>query len=254
MNGEQLWKAYSLERTTANRNALVGFYMPLAVAAAEAVMNRVRRPEVTRDDLLQAGSIGLWKAVEKFDVTAGVRFETFSYKLIHGAVLDHLRSMALTSRRIRRRAKEIEAASDSIYKRTGWKPTREEIQKELRISGKLMAWYERDSLLDVKFCSASKIVAVEDKDPIALSDALPETGEVCPPCYVEGRDTVDYILRDLSGEDRMVMKMYYVGGLGMEAIGSAVGIGESMISRKMTGISQRLQTRREEIEAELLEV
>ena len=65
---------------------------------------------VDAGDLVSAGVFGLIDAVERFDPTRGVKFETFAVPRIRGAVFDGLRSLDWVPRSVRSRAREVESA------------------------------------------------------------------------------------------------------------------------------------------------
>lgn len=71
---------------------------------------------VEYDDLVSYGSIGLLDAIEKFDSQKGVKFETYAYTRIKGAIIDCVRSQDFLPRSIRQKAKEIERVYIEIEK------------------------------------------------------------------------------------------------------------------------------------------
>ena len=86
------WVRFTAERDPAIREQLVLQYAPLVkyVAGRLAIM----LPRVMdSDDVLSSGVLGLIEAIDRFDPTTGVKFETYAISRIRGAILDELRSL-----------------------------------------------------------------------------------------------------------------------------------------------------------------
>ena len=82
------------------RNRLVEQYLPLVKYNAERIWARL--PDgVELDDLISAGVFGLMDAIDAFDLTRGVKFETYCVPRIRGAMLDELRTMDWVPRLVR---------------------------------------------------------------------------------------------------------------------------------------------------------
>ena len=88
----ELWREFKEHPTTPLRNRLVERYLPLVKYNAERIWQRL--PEgVDLDDLISAGVFGLMDAIDAFDLSRGVKFETYCVPRIRGAMLDELRTM-----------------------------------------------------------------------------------------------------------------------------------------------------------------
>ena len=97
------WVRFTAERDPAIREQLVLQYAPLVkyVAGRLAIM----LPRVMdSDDVLSSGVLGLIEAIDRFDPTTGVKFETYAISRIRGAILDELRSLDWIPRSARQRS------------------------------------------------------------------------------------------------------------------------------------------------------
>ncbi|MGD0899296.1 MAG: sigma factor, partial [Thermoguttaceae bacterium] len=85
---EQLWIEFKQDITNQElRNRLVELYLPLVKYNGERIWSRL--PEgVELDDLISAGVFGLMDAIDAFDLSRGVKFETYCVPRIRGAMLD----------------------------------------------------------------------------------------------------------------------------------------------------------------------
>ena len=89
----RVWREYKDDPTNQDlRNRLVERYLPLVKYNGERIWARL--PEgVELDDLISAGVFGLMDAIDAFDLSRGVKFETYCVPRIRGAMLDELRTM-----------------------------------------------------------------------------------------------------------------------------------------------------------------
>ena len=129
---QQLWHDYRAVPTVGLRNRLVEHYMPLVKYNAERIWARL--PDgVELDDLTSAGVFGLLDAIEAFDLTRGVKFETYCVPRIRGAMLDELRTMDWVPRLVRSKQSKVDAATKELETALGRKPTAEELSTKLGI-------------------------------------------------------------------------------------------------------------------------
>ena len=90
-NVDRLWAAYRRSPTDAARNRLVEAYQPLVREVVRRFAYRLPR-SVERGDLDTAANFGLISAIEGFDPSRGVRFESYCELRVKGALLDELRN------------------------------------------------------------------------------------------------------------------------------------------------------------------
>ncbi|NBT95838.1 MAG: sigma-70 family RNA polymerase sigma factor [Chloroflexi bacterium] len=83
------------------------------------------------DDVLSSGVLGLIEAIDRFDPTTGVKFETYAISRIRGAILDELRSLDWIPRSARQRSQEIAKAFTRLEVEYGRPPTDEEVARTL---------------------------------------------------------------------------------------------------------------------------
>src|SRR3990172_1121826 len=79
------------------------------------------------EDILSYGTIGLIEALDRFDDTKGVKFETYAISRIRGAIIDALRSLDRLPRSVRQKAKRLEQTTVSLTVELGREPTDAEI-------------------------------------------------------------------------------------------------------------------------------
>src|SRR5215210_7742066 len=124
---QEIWKAYKIDPSRVElRNRLVERYLSLVKYNAERIWSRL--PEgVELDDLISAGVFGLMDAIDAFDLSRGVKFETYCVPRIRGAMLDELRTMDWVPRLVRSKASKLNEAIKTLETRLGRAPTDAEL-------------------------------------------------------------------------------------------------------------------------------
>jgi RNA polymerase sigma factor FliA len=113
------------------RDRLVVNYAPLVKHVAGRVLGRMTGP-VDREDVLSWGIVGLLDAIETYDPGRRSKFESYAISKIRWSILDELRRVDPLSRRVRRRAREVELAKGELAQRLGRTPT-EEVARQLGV-------------------------------------------------------------------------------------------------------------------------
>lgn len=238
----EVWKAYKADPTnTALRNRLVEQYMPLVRYNGERIWARL--PEgVELDDLISAGIFGLMDAIDAFDMSRGVKFETYCVPRIRGAMLDELRTMDWVPRLVRSKASKLQEATKELETRHGRQPTEQELAEHMGLSIQELEkmildanavnlvslnkkWYETDSYKDVR-----EIDILEDKK-----------GED-PTRRVQKNDLMRLVTKGLNRNERLIIILYYYEELTMKEIGATLDLSESRVSQMHSSIVQRLQS------------
>jgi RNA polymerase sigma factor for flagellar operon FliA len=236
----QLWQDYRAHPTVDGRNRLLEHYLPLVKYNAERIWARL--PDgVELDDLMSAGVFGLMDAVDAFDLTRGVKFETYCVPRIRGAMLDELRTMDWVPRLVRSKQSKVEVAKKALEAALGRPPRPEELAAKLGVPldqidqfvGEATAanlvslnkkWYETDSYKDVR-----EIDILEDKK------AEDPTGRL------QNHDLMRLVTRGLNRNERLIVILYYYEEMTMKEIGATLNLSESRVSQMHSSIVARLQ-------------
>src|SRR6266581_7994619 len=130
----QIWQSFKADPENQEmRNRLVEMYLPLVKYNGERIWSRL--PEgVELDDLVSAGVFGLMDAIDAFDLSRGVKFETYCVPRIRGAMLDELRTMDWVPRLVRSKHTKVEEARKTLEAALGRPPRPEELAERMGIS------------------------------------------------------------------------------------------------------------------------
>ena len=237
----QIWRKYKQEPDNRNlRNRLVEEYLPLVKYNGERIWSRL--PDgVDLDDLISAGVFGLMDAINAFDLTRGVKFETYCVPRIRGAMLDELRTMDWVPRLVRSKASKLNEAIKTLEARLGRQPNENELATQMSMTvpelEKMISdanavnlislnkkWYETDSYKDVR-----EIDILEDKK-----------GED-PTRRIQKSDLMRLVTKGLNRNERLIIILYYYEELTMKEIGATLDLSESRVSQMHSAIVQRLQ-------------
>lgn len=237
----EVWVEFKADQSNKDlRNALIERFLPLVRYNAERVWAKL--PDgVDLNDLISAGVFGLMDAIEAFDLTRGVKFETYCVPRIRGAMLDELRTMDWVPRLVRSKASKVEAARKLAEAEFGRPPTDAEVAAKMQIPleefevmkaeasavGLISLnkkWYETDSYKDVR-----EIDIIED------------TKGIDPTNGIQKRDVMKLVTKGLNRNERLIIILYYYEELTMKEIGNTLGLSESRVSQMHSSIVARLK-------------
>ena len=133
-------------------------------------------PNIEQADLVSYGIFGLIDAIEKFDLSRAIKFETYAISRIKGAIIDELRSIDWIPRSIRSKAREVERAYAGLEARLHRTPTEPEVAAELGIGlDDLHAIFGQVSFVNVLALDELLNVNGEKGDKVSLVDTLEDT-------------------------------------------------------------------------------
>src|SRR5689334_3952035 len=115
------------------RDRIVLEHLPLVKAIAIRVHENLP-VHVDLDDLVHAGVLGLFDAVEKYDSAKNVAFHAYAKHRIKGAILDSLRQLDWASRDLRKRQKQVDSVTRDLSARLGRTPGDNEVAAEMGLS------------------------------------------------------------------------------------------------------------------------
>lgn len=137
---KRLWEDYARLKTSDLREKLILEYAPLVKVVAGR-LSMYLGYNVEYEDLVSYGVFGLIDAIDKFDTSKEVKFETYASLRIRGAILDQIRKMDWIPRTIRQRQKQLDTAMKELERRNGKPATDAEIAAYMGISeDELLDW------------------------------------------------------------------------------------------------------------------
>lgn len=216
-------------RRRALRDRIVLEHLPLVKAIAVRVHENLP-VHVDLDDLIHAGVLGLFDAAVKYDPNKRVNFSSYAKHRIKGAILDSLRQLDWASRDLRRRHKQIEAATRELSSELQRTPTEAEVANRLGIEAGRWRTLMID-LRNVGLISASSRPGDQSELPPPEFPCDPDLQPDRMCARNELRSALAQALETLPERYRKVVALYYHGDMTMKEIGGILGINESRVSQ-----------------------
>lgn len=226
------------------RNELILTYTPLIKYIAARLAARLPA-QVSLDDLISCGIIGLIDAINKFDVSKNVQFKTYAEFRVKGAMLDELRALDWVPRSVRRKTTDLEKAYADIEKQVGRPATDEEVAKTMGLTlddfYKLLDETKSVSFMDIEFLRQK---ATEANDPtLAETLAMDDRDPFTAINLSQIRELIAAAISDLPEKEKLTVSLYYQDELTMKEIGEVLGYTESRISQMHSKAMFRLRAK-----------
>ncbi len=224
----------------ARRDRVVLEHLPLVKAIAIRVHENLP-VHVDLDDLVHAGILGLFDAASKFNPEKQVVFSSYAKHRIKGAILDSLRQLDWASRDMRRRHKQVEAATRDLAATLQRTPTESEIAEKLGMDTE--RW--RSMMLDLRnvgLISASTRSNEGEELPAPDFPSKPETQPDSICAREQLRSVLGIAMKALPERYQKVVLLYYTNEMTMKEIGGVLGINESRVSQIHKSALEKMQT------------
>ncbi len=240
MDMTEVWTLYSEQPTEELRNFLVEKFLPLVRYNADRIYARLP-DEVDIEDLMSAGLFGLMDAIDAFDLSRQVKFETFSAARIRGAILDELRAMDWVPRLVRHRTSKVDQARQQIEMRTGVPATEEQVSKFLDLDSDQFEKYLRDSHSVSTISLTRKCFGSDGTKEVREIDIIRDTTQANPLSEAQRKDLKHLLTKGLSRPERLIVILYYYEAMTMKEIGATLDLSESRVSQMHSSILARLK-------------
>src|SRR6476646_4967518 len=223
--------AYQVDEEIANgeRERLILEHLPQVRLIARRIQERL--PEnISLDDLISTGVIGLISAIDHFDPKHNVKLKTYAEYKIRGAILDSLRGLDWAPRQKRKKAKQIEAAIAVAEQKLQRAPLEEEIAAQL---GLTIEEY-RGWLVEIRGLNFGNVEYAAGDQGRDLLQFVADRDDLLPSKLFE-RAELERLLTDAIGRmpaiERTVLSLYYTEELTLREIAQIVDLHESRISQ-----------------------
>jgi RNA polymerase sigma-B factor len=208
----RLLGAYHQQGDARARERLVELYMPLV----EALARRHGRRGAEHDDLVQAGSIGLLNAIERFDLKRGEEFVAFAVPTIEGEMKRHIRDRTgpvRLPRRLHEASVRLPRARDELTARLNRAPTPAELAREVGVS-------------------TADLAGLENATASAAGQAVPEDDRAGELDASESRLLLAGAFQSLDDTDRRILYLRFVRELSRREVADELGFSQSALARR----------------------
>jgi RNA polymerase sigma-B factor len=223
------------------REGLVHLHLPLVEHCARRFRNRGEPYE----DLVQVGTIGLLKSIDRFDLDRGVEFSTYATPTIIGEIKRHFRDKGWAirvPRRLQELRMQIGSASAELTQRLGRSPTPRELAAEIDCS-------VEDVLEGIESSNAYSTLSLDASDDsddgaATMLDAIGIEDEGLE--HVEIRESIKPLLDRLDAREKRILLLRFFKNMTQSQIAEEIGVSQMHVSRLLTRTLEQLRTSLEE--------
>ena len=192
------------------------------------VVKRFHGRGVEAEDLFQIGSIGLLKAIDKFDLSFDVKFSTYAVPMISGEIKRFLRDdgMLKVSRSLKELSYKTMQAGEKLTALLGREPTMAELSEELGVDREELAQaMEAGTEVD----SLYRPIHQKEGSEICLADKIEE--KAAREDEIIDRMVLGQLLETLTAEERQLIYLRYFADRTQTEVGKVMGISQVQVSR-----------------------
>ena len=204
-----------------------------------SVVRRFDGRKAEKEDLFQIGSIGLLKAIDKFDESYGVCFSTYAVPMIAGEIRRYLRdnSMIRVRRSLKESAVQMYRCMEKLEKTLGRDPTIQEIADEMGTDPEELSLI-MEANMDVE--SLQQVVYRNDGNEMTLMDRLEDQHDAQE--VLLDRMLLDQLLSGLTEQEKQLICMRYVQEKTQSDIAGKLGVSQVQVSRMEKRIIKKIRT------------
>lgn len=229
---QDVWFRFKHRGDSRARDTLIDNYAYLVKITAGRIAGGVP-PSLDREDLISAGVIGLIRAVDQFDASRQVKFETYAIALIRGAILELLRGEDWAPRSVRDKIKLLERTYAQVEMQLGRPGTDDEIAGALGLAvdglHKMLSEVAQASVLslDETLFSSEPDTALRVVDTVEDNSGHSDTLRSVE--KRERRHALTRAIKRLPEREHLVLSLYYYEGLTFKEIGRILKVSESRV-------------------------
>ena len=235
----KLWQEYMQTGKSEIREQLIAEYAQLVKLVAGR-LSMYLGYNVEYDDLVGYGIFGLIDAIDKFDYSKNVKFESYASLRIRGAILDQIRKMDWLPRSIRQKQKKIDAAMSKIETEKVHVATDEEIAEELEITvDELNSWQGQTKASNLISLDEYTETGSEAKIESVTNTHFDQPEEVME--KEELKIKLTEAINSLTEKERNVITLYYYEEMTLKEISLVLNVSESRVSQLHTKALGRMR-------------
>lgn len=228
-----LWQSYRSTQSPKLKEELVARYAGLVNVMLRVMQLHTIAP-LEEKDLAQIGFIGLNDAIEKFDPTRGIKFETYAKYRIRGTILDEIRRLDFVPRTIRDHVANYVRAEDMLCQERGGEVTRAEVLEHLKSKGiKVDKSWSHAKIFDPISLQTARRACDGEMNATILEDHVQsqENDVLTVLIRDEMREEIVRIMRQLPEPQHTVLELHYYHNVAFQDIAEILGISGGRVSQ-----------------------
>ena len=235
----RLWEEFAQTRSLEIRNMLALEYIQLVKRIVLRLVPTYRK-HIDFDDLMSCGLLGLMDAIDKFDITKEVKFETYASLRVKGEIIDQIRKQDWAPISLRQKIKKIEDGFEVLESKFGRAATEKEVAAHVSMNVDDVK-RTLDELHTFNLVALDELLVdrVKGEEMFASNDENPEINYE----NREMREVLSEHIDALPEKDRLVISLYYYDELTLKEIGLVLGVSESRVSQIHSKALMTLRTK-----------
>ena len=226
-----IWYLYKNETNKDNKSKykeeIIIKYVDLVKIVASKLFNYYAQ-KIEYEDLVGYGIIGLIDAIDKFDYTKNIKFETYASIRIKGAIMDEIRKQDWVPRAIRQKSKQLNNAIKTLEDKLCREATKEEIAQYMNISiDELLKLIDETSTFNIMSIEEE----IADNYKIQIIDTNIKNSPENQLIYNDNINELAKAIDTLNDKEKLIINLYYYENLTYKEISEIVGLSESRISQ-----------------------
>jgi RNA polymerase sigma factor FliA len=214
------------------REEMILKYIPYVKYIASRLVSG-KPPGVEFDDLVSFGILGLIDAIEKFDMSKGLKFETYATLRIRGAIIDELRKISWIPKSAFSKLSQLNQAREQLEMQLNREPKDEELAKYLKTSVEDIRNIQT-YVNYVSVISLDEVFFKSDDEDLQFKSMIEDENSPQPEKIIEDDEKLKMLKKAIDGlqeKDRLILNLYYYEKLTLKEIGKILEISESRVSQ-----------------------
>lgn len=228
---QKLWNSWINDRDPHAGNLLIKKYKPLVSYHVQRIGSGLPK-NVSRDDLTSLGMMGLFDALNKFDINRDLKFDTYASFRVRGAIIDGLRKEDWLPRSAREKAKKMEATIEQLEQKLMRHATPEELAEYMNMPVEEVYQTVQEHFFS-NILSINETQQDQD-DPEGKSYVIKDENTRTPEqetVYKELLDELEDNIRKLNEKEQLVLSLFYTEEMTLTEIGEMLDLSTSRISQ-----------------------
>ncbi|NLT14812.1 MAG: FliA/WhiG family RNA polymerase sigma factor [Clostridiales bacterium] len=225
-NIDDLWEQYFRTGDADIKNRIISHYLYIVGIVVKRLMPQYKDYS-EKDELMSCGVIGLIDAVNKFDQSFGVKFQTYATVRIRGEIIDYMRKQDWAPSSLRKKISSIQQAYESLEARYNRKPTEREIADYLNVKESVVQKVMQKTHMFNLVYFESMLYEKENEEFL-------EPAKNDPYQKIENEvmsEALKKLVDSLPEREKLVITLHYYEGLTMKSIARILQISESRVSQ-----------------------
>lgn len=214
------------------REEMILKYIPYVKYIASRLVSG-KPPGVESEDLVSFGILGLIDAIEKFDPSKGLKFETYATLRIRGSIIDELRKISWIPKSAFSKLSLLNQARTELENELSREPSDDELAKQMNTS--VSDVHQIQTYINyVSVISLDEVFFKSDDEELQFKNIVEDVTSPQPEKILEDDEKLKVLnnaLQMLSEKDRIILNLYYYEKLTLKEIGKILDVSESRVSQ-----------------------